>query len=66
MIKLSETILSILGGCCYLFLTPSKTVGRVPSQQDAPKTCNLTYWEAPQQTYAQRLRASLGVIIGQI
>ena len=29
----------------YLFLTPSKIDGRVPSQQGAPKTCNLTYWE---------------------
>ena len=27
----------------YLFLTPSKTDGRVPSQQGAPTTCNLTY-----------------------
>ena len=26
----------------YLFLTPSKTDGRVPSQQGAPTTCNLT------------------------
>ena len=35
-IKFSETILSILGDCWkknYLFLTPSKTDGRVPSQQ---------------------------------
>ena len=29
----------------YLFLTPSKTDGRVPSQQGAPTTRNLTYWE---------------------
>ena len=27
----------------YLLLTPSKTDGRVPSQQGAPTTCNLTY-----------------------
>ena len=30
----------------YLFLPPSKTHGRVPSQQGAPTTRNLTYWEA--------------------
>ena len=38
-IKISEVILSILGrllGKMYLFLTPSKTDGRVPSQQGAP------------------------------
>ena len=29
----------------YLFLTPSQTDGRVPSQQGAPTTCNLTYWD---------------------
>ena len=29
----------------YLFLTPRKTDGRVPSQQGAPTTCDLTYWE---------------------
>ena len=34
----------------YLVLTPSKTVGRVPSQQGAPTTCNLTYWEVSKQT----------------
>ena len=28
-------------GKIYLFLTPSKTDGRVPSQQGAPATCNL-------------------------
>ena len=48
-IKLSEAILSILRDCwekTYLFLTsPSKTDGRVPSEQGAPTTCNLTYWE---------------------
>ena len=32
-------------GKIYLFLTPSKTDGRVPSQQGAPTTCNLTYRE---------------------
>ena len=37
----------------YLFLTPSKTTGRVPSQQGAPTTCNLTYWEVSQQTYVR-------------
>ena len=49
----------------YLFFTPSKTDGRVPSQQGAPTTCNLTYWEVSQQTYFQTLLASLGVVIGQ-
>ena len=41
-IKLSEAILSILRDCwekTYLFLmSPSKTDGRVPSQQGAPTT----------------------------
>ena len=37
----------------YLVLTPSKTVGRVPSQQGAPTTCNLTYWEVSKQTDRQ-------------
>ena len=33
-----------LPGKIYPFiLTPSKTDGRVPSQQGAPTTCNLTY-----------------------
>ena len=36
-------------GKIYLFLTPSKTDGRVPSQQGATTTCNLTYWEVSQQ-----------------
>ena len=49
----------------YLFLTPSKTDVRVPSQQGAPTTCNLTYWEVSQQTCVQTLLASLGVVIGQ-
>ena len=61
-IKFFETILSILGDCwkkIYLFLTPSKTDGRVPSQQGAPATCNLTYRRV------QTLLASLGVVIWQ-
>jgi len=44
--KLSEAILSILGECwgkIYLFLAPSKIDGRVPSQQGASTTSNLTY-----------------------
>ena len=49
----------------YLFFTPGKTDGRVPSQQGAPTTCNLTYWEVSQQTYFETLLASLGVVIGQ-
>ena len=28
--------------------------------------CNLTYWEVSQQTYVQKLRASLGLIIARI
>ena len=49
----------------YLFLTPSKTDERVPSQQGAPTTCNLTYCEVFQQVYVQTLLASLGVVTGQ-
>ena len=44
----------------YLFLTPRKTNGRVPSQQGAPTTCNVTYWDVSQQTYVHRVPASLG------
>ena len=47
-------------GKIYLFLTISKTDGRVPSQQSAPKTCNLTYWEVSQQTYVQSITAQFG------
>ena len=46
----------------YLFLTPSKTDGRVQSQQGAPTTYNLIYWEFSQQTCVQTLLASLGVL----
>jgi len=50
----------------YLFLAPSKTDGRVPSQQSAHTTCNQTYWEVSQQTYyVQTLLAILFVVIGQ-
>ena len=28
--------------------------------------CNLTYWEVSQQTYVQKLLASLGLIIARI
>ena len=46
----------------YPFLTPSKTDGRVPSQQGAPTTYNLSYWEVSQKTYVSKtLLASLGV-----
>ena len=48
-----------------LFLTLSKTCGRVSSQQGAPTTCNLTYGKASQQTFVRTLMASLGVVIGQ-
>ena len=48
-------------GKSYLFHTPSKTDGRVPSQQGAPTPCNLTYWEASQLTFVQPLLTSLGV-----
>ena len=46
-------------GKIYPFLTPTKTDGRVPSQQGAPTTCNLTYRRV------QTLLASLGVVIWQ-
>ena len=48
-----------------MFLTPSKTDGRVPSQQGVPTTCNLTYWEVSQQRYLQPLLAGLGEATGQ-
>ena len=48
-----------------LFLTLSKTCGRVSSQQGAPTTCNLTYGKASQQTFVRTLMASLGVVVGQ-
>ena len=47
-------------GKSYLFHTPSKTDGRVPSQQGALTLCNLTYWEASQLTFVQPLLTSLG------
>jgi len=52
----------LLGIIC-LFPTPSKTDGRVPSQQGASTTCNLTHWEVSLQTYVQTLNASLGVVV---
>lgn len=54
-----------MAGKNYLFLTLSKTCGRVSSQQDVPTTCNLTYGKDSQQTFVQTLMASLGVVIGQ-
>ena len=42
-----------IAGKMYLFHTPSKTDGRVPSQQGAPTTWKLTYREVSQQTYVQ-------------
>ena len=48
----------------YLFRTPSKTDGRIPRQQGAPTTYNLTYREVSHQKYVQTLLASLGVVIG--
>ena len=50
----------------HLFLTPSRTDRRVPSEQGAPTLCNLTYWEVSQQTYVQKLQASLLLIIRRI
>ena len=50
-----------------LFLTsnkPDRHDGRVPSQQGASTTCNLTYWEVSHQTYLQTLLASLVVAKG--
>jgi len=58
-----------LGDCwekIYLLLTPSKYDGRVPSQQGAPRTCNLTCRDVSQQTYGQTLLASSGVVIREI
>ena len=40
-------------GKIFLFHTPSKADGRVPSQQGAPTTFNLTDWEVFLQTYVQ-------------
>ena len=59
------TSIGRLLGKIYVFLTPSKTNGRVPSQQGVPTTCNLTYWEVSQQTYLQALLAGLGEATGQ-
>ena len=59
------TSIGRLLGKIYVFLTPSKTDGRVPSQQGVPTTCNLTYWEVSQQRYLQPLLAGLGEATGQ-
>ena len=67
-IKLCQAILNILGDCwgkCICSSLPGRPNGRLPSQQGAPKTCKLTYWEVSQQTYVQTLLASLGVVKGQ-
>jgi len=47
-------------GKLYLFLTPSKTDGRVPSQQGAPTTCNLTYWEVSPVDVCQDITGQIG------
>ena len=47
----------------FLFFTPSKTDGRVPSQQGAPTTRNLTSWQVSKRTYVQKLLVSMGVVI---
>ena len=59
------TLIGRLLGKIYVFLTPSKTDGRVPSQQGVPTICNLTYWEVSQQRYLQALLAGLGEATGQ-
>ena len=53
-------------GKIYLFLTPSKTDGRVPTQQDAATTCNLQpdLMESFPVDVCPLL-ASLGVVIGK-
>ena len=56
------TSIGRLLGKIYVFLTLSKTDGRVPSQQGVPTTCNVTYWEVSQQTYLQPLLAGLGAV----
>ena len=61
----SHTSIGRLLGKIYVFVTPSKTDGRVPSQQGVPTTCNLTYWEVSQQRYLQPLLAGLGEATGQ-
>ena len=70
MVTFSKAILRILGDFWKKFKcsprpTPSKTEGRVPRQQSASTTCNLTYWEVSQQTHLQTLLATLGVVQGQ-
>ena len=52
-------------GKIYLFLPSRKTDGRIPSQQGAPTTCNLTLWEVSQPTYVQTLLTSFAVVIGK-
>ena len=59
------TLIGRLLGKIYVFLTPSKTDGRVPSQQGVPTICKLTYWEVSQQRYLQALLAGLGEATGQ-
>ena len=51
-----ETLL----GKFYLFLTPSKTDEEAPSQQGAPSTFNLTYWEVSQQTFKIQIQLFSG------
>ena len=38
----------------YLFLTPGKTDGRVHSQQGAPTTGNIIYWDFPSRRMSKR------------
>ena len=67
-LTLSLCVVTSIGrllGKIYVFLTPSKTDGIVPSQQVVPTTCNLTYWEVSQQRYLQPLLAGLGEATGQ-
>ena len=50
----------------YMFLTPSKTDGRVPSQQGAPTTAaNWFTGKFLNRRMSRWLLASLGVVIGQ-
>ena len=41
-------------GKIYLFLTPGKTDGRVHSQQGAPTTGNIIYWDFPSRRMSKR------------
>ena len=47
-------------GKIYLILTPRKTDEEVPSQQGAPSTFNLTYWEVSHQRFKIQIQLFSG------